>query len=163
MAITFNADEVFEIAEEIERNGSRFYREAAAISPDKKTKKMLLDLAAMEDEHLEIFKQVRKQLTPQQKAKIIFDPDNQAALYLQAIADSRGAEGKITPTQKLTGKETTKEILEIALNSEKDSVIYYFGLRSFVSEKAGKAKVEEIINEEIGHITTLNQLLTALI
>ncbi|GAH47433.1 unnamed protein product [marine sediment metagenome] len=55
MGITFNADEIFEMAEEIERNGAKYYREAAEKASDKKTKQMLLDMAAMEDEHLETF------------------------------------------------------------------------------------------------------------
>ena len=32
MSYEFNADEVFEIAERIERNGARFYRRAAELS-----------------------------------------------------------------------------------------------------------------------------------
>ena len=42
MAITFNAFEIFEMAEEIERNGAEFYREAAGRSSDEETKKVLL-------------------------------------------------------------------------------------------------------------------------
>ena len=38
-----------EMAEEIERNGARFYRQAAVNAPDEASKKMLLDLGAMEE------------------------------------------------------------------------------------------------------------------
>ena len=34
MGITFNANEVFEMAEEIERNGAKFYRQAAEKASD---------------------------------------------------------------------------------------------------------------------------------
>ena len=162
MNITFNADEIFEMAEEIEHHGGKFYREAAKNAPDKKTKQMLLGLAVMEDGHLRTFKEMREQLSGQEKGQAVFDPDNEAIMYLQTMADSHGAEGKISPTKRLTGKETIKEILEIALNSEKDSVVFYFGLRSFVSEKAGKDKVEGIIKEEIGHIAVISQKLAEL-
>lgn len=155
MGVTFNADEVFEMAEEIERNGAKFYRKAAANSPDKETKQMLLDMAVMEDEHLKTFEQMRKRLGGQEKGWTVFDPDNQSALYLQAMADARGCEGKITPTNELTGNETPKEIIEIALNSEKESVVFYFGLKGLVPVKAGREKVEAIIIEELSHITTL--------
>jgi rubrerythrin len=55
MSITFNADEIFEMAEEIERNGAKYYREAAEKASEKETKQMLLDMATMEDGHLQTF------------------------------------------------------------------------------------------------------------
>jgi len=163
MPITFNANEIFEMAEEIERNGARFYRKAAQNASDKATKQMLLGTADMEDEHLKIFREMRGQLSGQEKEPPVFDPDNQSVLYLQAMADARGYEGKITPNKELTGSETTKEILETALNSEKESVVFYFGLKGLVPVKAGRDKVEAIIIEELSHITTLlNKLKTLL-
>ena len=44
MSITFNADEIFEMAEQIERNGATFYREAAGNTLDADVKEMLLSL-----------------------------------------------------------------------------------------------------------------------
>ena len=162
MGITFNADEIFEMAAEMERNGARFYRKAAQNTSDKQTKQMLLDMADMEDGHLKTFQNMREELSGREKEPTIFDPDNQSALYLQAMADARGFEGKITPTKELTGSETPKEILETALNSEKESVVFYFGLKGMVSVKAGRDKVEAIIIEELGHITTLLNRLKSL-
>ena len=162
MGITFNASEIFEMAEEIERNGAKFYRQAAANSPDKGTKQMLLNMAAMEDGHLKIFEEMRKQLSGQEKDWAIFDPDNQSVLYLQAMADAHGYEGKINPGKELTGNETTREIIEIALNSEKESVLFYFGLKDMVPVRAGRDKVETIIKEELSHITTLLKQLKTL-
>ena len=162
MPVTFNADEIFEMAEEIERNGANFYRKAAENTSDKQTKQMLLDMAVMEDGHLKTFEKMREQLSGQEKGWTVFDPDNQSVLYLQAMADARGYEGKITPAKELTGKETIREILEIALNSEKESVVFYFGLRSMVPVKAGRDKVEAIVEEELSHITILLNKLKSL-
>ncbi len=163
MPITFNADEIFEMAEEIERNGAKFYRKAASDTSDKAAQKMLLDLAVMEDGHLEIFQAMRRKLTDKEKEPVVYDPDNEAAQYLQAMADMHGCEGKISPIKELTGKETLREIIEIALNAEKESVVFYFGLKNFVPDIAGKNRVEKIINEEIGHINALNQRLLELL
>ncbi len=162
MPTTFNANEIFEMAEEMERNGAKFYRKAAENASDDQTKQMLLDMADMEDGHLKTFEEMRGQLSGQEKGWTIFDPDNQSALYLQAMADARGYEGKITPTKELTGNEATKEILEIALNSEKESVVFYFGLKGLVPIRAGRDKVEAIIIEELSHITTLLNKLKSL-
>lgn len=162
MSITFNADEIFEMAEEIERNGAKFYREAAKNAADKKTKQMLLDMAAMEDGHLNTFQQMRRQLTDQERAETVFDPYNESALYLQTMADGRGYEGKRSLTEKLTGNEKIEDIFKIAINAEKNSVVFYVGLKDLVGAGAGKDKVEAIIREEMGHIATLNKELAAL-
>ena len=162
MGITFNANEVFEMAEEMEKNGAKFYRKAAESCKDDDTKKILLDMAAMEDGHLKAFEEMRKGLSSQEKGWTIFDPDNQSVLYLQEMTDASGYEGKISPTKELTGNESPKEIFEIALNAEKESVIFYFGLKGLVPVKAGRDKVEAIIKEELSHITTLlNRLKSA--
>ena len=162
MPITFNANEIFEMAEEMERNGARFYRKAAENTSDDQTKQMLLNMADMEDDHLKTFEEMRKELSGQEKGWTTFDPDNQSVLYLQSMADARGYEGKITPTKELTGSETPKEILETALNSEKESIVFYFGLKGLVPVKAGRDKVEAIIIEELSHITTLLNKLKSL-
>ena len=162
MPITFNANEIFEMAEEMERNGARFYRKAAENTSDNQTKQMLLDMADMEDGHLTTFQDMREQLSGQEKGWTVFDPDNQSVLYLQAMADARGYEGKITPNKELTGSETPKEILETALNSEKESIVFYFGLKGLVPVRAGRDKVEAIIIEELSHITTLLNKLKSL-
>lgn len=161
MPVTFNANEIFEIAEEIERNGAGFYRKAAEQTSDKETKQLLGDMAAIEDGHLETFKSMRAELSGEDIGWTVFDPNNEAALYLQAIADARGWEGKVSPTEPLTGNETTTEILETALCSEKESVLFYFGLKALVPDNAGKDKVENIIIEELKHITTILEKLKA--
>ena len=63
MGIDFNADEVFEIAEQIERNGVKFYKSAAEKIQDEDKKKLLNDLAEMEVEHEQTFKALRSQLS----------------------------------------------------------------------------------------------------
>lgn len=159
MSISFNADEVFEMAEEIERQGAKFYNEASKMAPTEEMKKFFLELSGMEAKHLKIFADMRKQLSEDEKTTTTYDPDNEAALYLKTMADAKGWEGRISPTQKFTGEESMKEVIEIALNAEKESVVFYYGLKSMVSEGAGRDKIEQIILEELSHIRTLLQYL----
>jgi rubrerythrin len=159
MPITFNADEVFEMAEQIERNGAEFYREAAEKAGNEEIEQMLLGMAAMEDEHLRTFQEMRTQLSGKEKEETIYDPENEAALYLQTMADGRGFEGKIDQKTKLTGRESIEEILQIAINAEKVSILFYTGLREMVSAKAGRDKVQDIIREEVRHAAILKQQL----
>lgn len=162
MSITFNADEIFEMAEQIERNGARFYRDAAKQVPDAGTQKFLEDMGEMEDTHLAIFSAMRSGLSTSDAEMLTFDPDDQGARYLQAMADAHGTEGRISVDEPLTGKETLEEIIQIALRAEKNSVCFYLGLKDLVPSDSGKAQVGKIIKEEMGHIAVLQTKLTAL-
>lgn len=162
MSVIFNADEIFDIAEEIERNGARFYRQAAEDAADREIKKMFLDMAVMEDGHLHTFEQMRKELVGEEGKQSVFDPDDEATTYLQIIADSHGTEGRLSPTRNLTGSETVEEIFNAAVNAEKDSIVFYVGLKNAAASKITKEKIEAIIKEEMGHLAILNQQLAIL-
>jgi rubrerythrin len=154
MAITFNVDEIFEMAEQIEKNAAGFYRQAAKRTSDQEVQKMFVHLAAMEDSHNKIFHEMRKQFGPEENEPSTYDPENQAILYLQAMADSHGTEGRKSRTEKLTGNETMRQIFEIAVAAEKDSVVFYTAIKEMVGA-AGREKVDIIIDEELGHLVVL--------
>jgi len=84
MVYDFTADDVFEMAEQLERNGAKFYRTAAESVSDPKSKELLIELAAMEDEHLKIFASLKADLTEAEKTTTVFDPEDETALYLRA-------------------------------------------------------------------------------
>ncbi len=161
MAISFNVDEIFEMAEQIERNAANFYREAAKKATEGDAQQKFIELAAMEDGHMKIFQQMRKGLTPEDKETDTFDPENEAIMYLQAMADSHGAEGKRDRKTKLTGNESVREIFEIAVDAEKNSIVFYTALKELVPI-SGLDKVEAIISEEIGHLVILRTQLAQL-
>jgi rubrerythrin len=162
MSITFNALEIFEMAEQVERNGAKFYRKAAEIIPDTKMQQILLDLAAMEDRHERTFAEMRKQISPKQRELVTYDPENEASLYLQAMADGHVFDVNKDISLQLSEKESVEEILKMAIQAEKDSIVFYLGLKDFVPAEAGKEKVEDIIDEERGHIVVLSRQLVTL-
>ncbi|MDY6914322.1 MAG: ferritin family protein [Planctomycetota bacterium] len=154
--ITFNADEIFEMAEQIERNGAKFYRKAAEPA-DGGCRKLLLRLAAMEDDHEKTFAEMRRNLSDAEKRPITADPDNEGALYLQAMADGKVFEAD--PAGQLSGQEPIEDILQTAIGLEKDSVVFYNGMKDVVA--AGKEKIDAIIKQELGHILDLTKQLKA--
>ncbi len=156
--IKFNADEIFEMAEQIERNGAKFYRKAAE-SIDIDHRDLLLRLAVMEDEHEKTFAAMRGELSDAEKTPLTFDPDNDAALYLQAMAD--GKVFKSDPSEALSGDESIQDILKTAIGLEKDSIVFYTSMKELVPKTSGKEKVDAIISEEVGHIVELTKRLTA--
>lgn len=161
MGISFNADEIFEMAVEIERNGAKFYRKAAENAANGKIKKTLLKFASMEDAHEITFAAMRDQ-QQQESSDVVYDPDGVAESYLQAIADSRGWEGKAAPDEELTGDESMGEVITSALRAEKESVAFYAGLKEIVATEKGKAQVDAIIREEMAHVAQLTNMLADL-
>ena len=161
MAIKFSADEIFEIAEQIERNGAAFYRKAAdAVSDDQRSRQAFLDLAEMELQHEQTFAAMRAELSDAEKVPTVFDPDNEIALYLRAFADGQVFGPKTDPAAFLVGSRTIEEILHKAIDLEKDSIVFYVGMQEVVPERLGTDKVRAIIREEIGHIAALSKKLS---
>jgi rubrerythrin len=160
MVIPFNADEIFEMAEQIERNGAKFYR--AAAKKFTQVSKVLLELAAMEDEHLKTFAAMRKELASAELEPPVFDPDDEAQMYLRVMADGHVFDIKTDPVTFLANHKTAADVLKAALVMEKDSIAFYTGLKESVSRQAGKDKVNAIIKEELSHIAILCRKLASL-
>lgn len=152
----FTADDVFCMAEQMERNGAAFYRNAAAGAPDQESRQMLLELATMEDEHEKTFADIRRLLTSQEQAATVFDPAGEAAFYLKALVDTK------VFFQKKIDTSSLREILKEALLAEKDSIVFYLGMKDAVPQRLGKARLDDIIKEEMGHITLIGKHLKAL-
>jgi rubrerythrin len=159
MRLRFNADEVLEIAEQIERNGADFYARAAEQQQDSSAHSMLQELAAMEVEHEKAFSEMRAGLSDDERKELTFDPEGELPLYLRALADKSVFDKKVRPAEQLTGKESVEEILRVAIGLEKDSVVFYLGMHDLVPERLGGARIDDIVKEEMGHIASLRDLL----
>jgi rubrerythrin len=162
MSFDFSADEILAMAEQIERNGARFYRRAAGLVKDVEVSKLLQELATWEDGHEKAFASMRHILKERERKPTTFDPEDETSLYLRAMADGHVFDVRVDPVDKLTGKESAKDILRLAIGQEKDSIIFYLGIRDMVSEVMGKDKIDEIIKEEMRHIGFLNKQINAL-
>ena len=159
MVVGFNADEVFEMAIRIEENGAAFYRKAAELQSEAKNREFLEELAAMEDGHKATFIEIRKTLINKDKAGKVFDPQNELSQYLAAMSDTHGGEGSPSAADSLTGTETIEELLKIAIGLEKESVLFYLGMKDMVAAEHGHERIDDIIREERGHIAQLSSLL----
>ena len=165
MTQPFNADEIFEIAEQIERNGAAFYRRAAELALGDKARDLLVGLAEMEDRHEKTFVAMRADVRKQRPdwCADLADPDgaNQVTLYLRAVAEGKVFDLKSDPAAALSAKESLASILKTAIGLEKDSIVFYLGIKDAVPENLGKDKIDNIIREEMTHITILSRDLAA--
>lgn len=162
MTVKFNADEIFEMAEKIEKNGADFYLKAAEMfSGDAAVSQLMKDLAGMEEEHRIVYAAMRAQVAANVAEDNLNDPDNLKTAYLNAIADKNVFDVNKGPSSKLTGNESLKEVLHIAIGAEKDSIIFYLGLQDIVPANLGQDKIQNIIAEEKKHIVLLTKHLRA--
>jgi len=162
MSLFFNVEEILQMAEQIERNGSTFYRKAAAISTSSRSAQFFLKLAAMEDEHEKIFSSMRADLRQEERKIYIPDPEDQAKAYLQAWADAHVFDVRTNPAERMSGKEKPEDILLWAISQEKESIVFYLGMKEAVPERFGRKKVDEIIQEEMRHIAILSKELATM-
>ena len=158
MSVALNASEVFEIAEQIERNGAKFYLRAAACFKNPDISKLFLRLAEWEVAHEKTFSAMKKRILESNAALLSFrpeetrpDPKVMAGLAIFGI--------RAEPMEELNGKENQDDILRRAVEKEKDSIVFYHGLKDFLSDAADRDHVDRIITEEMQHIRLLYKLL----
>lgn len=151
MSAKFNAEEILEMAAQIETKGATFYRKAA--KHNVAGRELLLQIAAQEDRHYEIFVDMRKALAVGEKGG--YDPYGETDLYVKAMVDGYAFEINKDPAGALTGKETLADILKSAIQMEKDSIVFYLGLKQMVPSAFGGEKLDAIVKEEMTHIAWL--------
>lgn len=159
MSIRFNADEIFAMAVQIERNGQAFYQKAAELQQDEGIRRYFLDLVDMEKQHVITFQRMREQFSDAGES---MDPYHEADQYLCAMADGLKVEGAPKLTAELTGEESLEQILHMAIGLEKDAVLFYLGMKDVVPENLGREQVDGIIEEEKQHLVTLTAKLRGL-
>ncbi|MGB9596885.1 MAG: ferritin-like domain-containing protein [Candidatus Poribacteria bacterium] len=158
MTAKFNIDEIFEMAEQIERNGQSFYCQAEKImKANSECQKLMSLLADMEVKHEKIFASMRKDILKSNKVESILnpeiDPDGLASKYLHSIVENKIFD---LTKQLIIENETLESILKMAIEREKDSIIFYLGIRELISKDFGQDKVDLIIKEEMSHIVYIS-------
>lgn len=101
-------------------------------------------------------------MSPREREPTVPDPYGEAVLYLRGMADSALFDVKADPSERLTGNETLEEILRAAIGLEKDSIVFYLGIKEMVPERLGKHRIDDIIKQEMGHIAVLSKGLASL-
>ena len=122
----------------------------------KTTKQAPMEKPNKEEEHAKLYASLRAALPEKEKTVTVFDPDNESVLYLRALADTR------VFFEKTIDMKSMKEILKSAIEAEKDSIVFYLGMKDVVPESLGKSRIDHIIKEEMGHIRSLSKELIAL-
>jgi rubrerythrin len=152
--LELNADEMFVMAEQIERNGAAFYRKAATLFAEKK--ELLNKLALMEDGHLKTFQQMHKEITERERELSASDPDGEAVQLARVMANKKVFDLSKNPSDFIRGDHTLVDVFQFAIGLEKDSILFYLGMKAMVGRAAGRDRIDLLINEELKHIAWLS-------
>ena len=154
MELSYNVDEIFEIAEQIERNGAEFYRKAAGFSQDD-ARTFLLHLAEQEEQHERTFSDLRSTVVAEQERVAANDQDDVVAGYLRAMAGQYVFHKEQSPADALTGQESLTDIVALAVQQEKDSILLYLGLMDAMARGDDRDRIRLIVREEQQHLADL--------
>ncbi len=157
MGITFNADEVFEMGMDIERNGEAYYRRAAELATSPGLKKVFKFLMEQEINHYRIFKELRDSLPPKSSIPTVGDPEGQEGLYLEALVQSRlfGNEREAEETAAAAGDEI--EALKGAMTFEKDTILFFQVMKGMTRKDLGQDEIDMLIEEERRHVVQISE------
>ncbi|ODA39318.1 ferritin family protein [Desulfosporosinus sp. BG] len=152
--INFSGEEIIELALEMERSGKTFYEKAVTHAEGAKLKEMLAYLAKEEEQHIADFGRLAEKLSKE------FVPNEsyvgEYGDYLRAMINSHIF--NLSNVEDIVqGIKSNREILQLALSFEKDSILIFQEFENFV-EKAGNDVIKQLINEEKGHIKKINLL-----
>lgn len=145
----FNAEDVIQFAIRIEENGEKYYQDAERAATDETTKRLFGRLAAEESEHKEFF---QKLLLHTNFPDEVEDYQGEYMEELRAYIDGDTA---LQPSPK--DRNDTASILDDAARRETHSILYYEGLKKFVSEDDSKV-LDKIKEEEQRHFTEIRSL-----
>jgi len=157
MGISFSADEVFEMAMDIEKNGEAYYRKALTLAKSADVKAVLTDLMEQEQHHYATFKEIRDKLPPRSSLPTVADPESEEYLYLDALVKSR-LFNTTREAEALAAKSGNEiEALKSALIFEKDTVLFFQTMKAMTDERLGRGEVDRIIEEEHRHIVRISK------
>ena len=151
-------DEVYRVGMCIEQAGLDFYTKMAEKADDPATKRIFKRLAKDEKGHLAFFESLGLGSTGG-LGKMTAEADSDVSSYVCSLVDG-GIFRHIGRMEKMLKRKFDPEsALELALQVEKDAVLYYTEAYMVNKKRKAKKALERLIQEEKGHVTQISKRL----
>ena len=150
----FSITEIIEIAVQLEKNAGKVYREAIGQSKNKELDDLLLQMANEELEHADWFIALRDNIEKSQDRPRVKEMD--ASL----IDDLIGKQTFSLADVDFSKIKNSKHLIDIFIEFEKDTILFYEMLKTFIVDEKTIDHLEKIIQEESSHIEKLEELRT---
>ena len=149
----FSLKDIIELAIQIENNGERVYRSAIEKISDPSLVSLLQWLADEEAEHAGWFTELKKKVK-----KTIKDPKLEE-MGKTILLDVIGEQSFSLKFADISEIQYVKDLVELSIEFEKDTVLFYEMLRPFIDNKDVEEQLNTIITEENRHIQKLQECL----
>lgn len=154
MVNIFAGSEIVELGIQIEKNGRDFYNALVEQLKNQKAKETFKYLAGEEEKHIAVFQNI---LDSVHKYEPPESYPGEYFAYMNALARD------YVFTQKDKGREIAKnvkgdkEAISLGIGFEKDSIIFYVGMKKVVPEYDHKI-VDRLITQEQDHLRQMSEL-----
>lgn len=154
MVNIFAGSEIVELGIQIEKNGRDFYNALVEQLKNQKAKETFKYLAGEEEKHIAVFQNILDSVHKYEPPETY--PGEYFA-YMNALARD------YVFTQKDKGREIAKnvkgdkEAISLGIGFEKDSIIFYVGMKKVVPEYDHKI-VDKLITQEQDHLRQMSEL-----
>ncbi len=159
MSVLFSASEIVLMAVEAEKSGFAFYQAMANKAKDENVKNVFTFLAKEEAEHKDAFQHLLNNLL---FIDMSHTDEAEYHNYLNAFVSTRIFNADTNIDKLVQSIASDIEAVDIAINTEKESILFYYELREQVKKGKGRDSIDEIIKEEKNHLSRLVQLRDAL-
>jgi len=148
----FTSKEILDIALKIEQNGEAVYRQATHGLSNPDLTKQLIWMADEEARHAKWFMQLQADL-PTHNNSIAVDEMNSDVLH-----DLIGGQSFTLQDIDFPGVDDMQKLIDIFIEFEKDGILFYELLRTFIKDQDVLENLDQIINEEYRHIEILQEI-----
>ncbi|MCU0596497.1 MAG: ferritin family protein [Desulfobacterota bacterium] len=142
----FSLAEVYDLGIRIEKNGEKFYRDALKQAWSKPIAEMLKRLAEEEIKHVDFFAK-RMDALKQKRENPFLDEMGSAMLK-----DILGNQTFSLKEADVSTMKSVDELVALAIEFEKDTILFYEIVGSFMADEESRRELKEIIEEEERHV-----------
>ena len=142
----FTLAEIYDLGIRIEKNGEKFYREALKQAWSTPIAGMLKMLAEEEVKHVDFFEKRMDALKQKRENPLL---DEMGASMLKDILGNQTFSLKDTDVSTI---KDVNELIAIAIEFEKDTILFYEMVGSFMTDDEARRELQEIIEEEERHV-----------
>jgi rubrerythrin len=147
----FTIREIIDMAIQLEKNAETFYRAAVNKMSTPSLEPVLICLANEERDHGQWFKKLKKVAEEAEAG------GQRGEIHSEALRSLVGDQKFSLAEVDLSNIESVKELIELAIEHEKDTIIFYQMLQSFIEDPETLKDLDEIITEEEQHIKLLTK------
>ena len=149
----FSFSEVLDMAIQLEENGEQVYRAALDHIDDAGLKQLLEWMAEEERHHAKWFTDLKETVG------ILDDNESLKEMNEALVRDYLGDQTFSLKEVDFRLVKDPNELIRIFIEFEKDTILFYDILISFVPDESTKEKIRQIIAEEEAHVEKLNELI----